>query len=65
MTTDEKVTVSISGVPVDVWEKIKVLSDKDIRTPSAYVRILLEKHVQATETFALAEADTPALPTAA
>ncbi len=60
MTTDEKVTVSISGVPIEIWEKIKSLADKDIRTPSAYVRILLEKHVQATETFALAELEAQA-----
>lgn len=63
MITDTKITMSISGVPQELKQKLEALAEQDRRKLSAYICLLLEKHVQAVEAFDLAE-KTPT-PTAA
>ena len=53
--TQDVIQLAIPGVPAELKQKLQALAEADRRSLSAYVRILLEKHVQAFEAFEVAE----------
>jgi hypothetical protein len=61
LTTEITTQITIPNVPATTRAKLESLAEKDHRSLAAYLRILLEKHVQATDTFALSEAETPVI----